>query len=318
MMWNKTLIGSDLLKLYAAVEFIRHLDGEKHVVSLTSGMFLPIRIRNYPPFLNLRDRDDSARLAARANDAQVAIDIIETSGTKSFGMQPGTGGQGASPGSIMASATISELSGGQFTSVRMADQALARIDEASRMGYILGYTPTNPTLDGKYRNISVKVNRRDVTVLYRHGYTASNTVAPVDLRGIVTSERLHEAGATAFESDDIKVDVKAVVVPKAGTPGQMRVDLKIDASRLSLTRRDANHTGLIDLVILCGDEKQNVVCTLKQQMTLNMDGAHHQLALRDGIPYSTTIPLTGQASLVKVLVYDYAVDLLGAKVLRLR
>jgi VWFA-related protein len=317
--WNNMVVGSDLLKIYAGIEYLRHVEGEKHVICMTTGMFMPIRIINMPPGIFFRSREDNARLAARANDAQVVIDIIGTAGTFISVTNGGrTFSGGTSAGEIMSSETASELSGGQYTSLRIAADALARIDDASRVGYILGYTPTNPDLDGKYRKVAVKVNRRDVTVLFRHGYTASNDVAPIDLREIVTSERLQNAAAAAFDSDDLKVDAAAVVVPAAGTPGRMQIDLKIDASRLSLERQGDRHTGLIDLVILCGDDRQNVVCSLKQQMTLDMDEAHYQIAMRDGIPYRTTLPLTGQASFVKVLVYDFGADLLASRTVKVR
>jgi len=311
--WNNMVVGSDLLKVYAGIEYLRHLDGEKRLVCLTTGMFIPIRIQNMPPGLFFSSRDDNARLAARANDARVAIDIIGTAGTLS-----NDGSAGTSAGEIMSSETASELSGGQYTSVRKAADQFARIDQASRIGYILGYTPTNPALDGKYRKVSVTVNRRDVTVIFRHGYTATDNVAPIDLREVITSERLRDAAATTFESDDIKLDAKAVLVPATGTSGHVQVDLKIDASRLSLEQVGARWTGVVDLVILCGDEKQNVVCSLKQQMMLDMDEAHYQLATRDRIPYSMRIPLSGRPSIVKVMVYDYSADLLGSRTVRLR
>ncbi len=317
--WNNMVASSDLLKIYAGIEYLRHVEGERHVICLTTGMYLPIRILNMPPGQFFTSREDNVRLATRANDAQVAIDIIGTAGTfieVSNGSRSFSGGTDA--GEIMSSETASELSGGQYTSVRMASAALARIDDASRIGYILGYTPTNPALDGKYRKVSVKVNRRGVTVLFRHGYTATNDVTPIDLREIVTSERLRDAAAAAFESNDIKIDANAVVVPNPGTPGRLKVDLKIDASKLSLEQKGGRRTGIIDLVILCGDDKQNVVCSLEQQMTLDMDEAHYQAAMRDRIPYNTTIALTGQASIVKVLVYDYDADLLGSKTVKLR
>jgi hypothetical protein len=313
--WNNMVVGSDLLKIYAGIEYLRHLDGEKRLVCLTTGMFIPIRIQNMPPGLFFSSRDDNARLAARANDAQVAIDIIGTAGTF---LRVGSASAGTSAGEIMSSETAAELSGGQYTSLRKAADQLARIDQASRIGYILGYTPTNPALDGKYRKVSVTVNRRDVTVVFRHGYTATDEVAPIDLREVVTSERLRDAAATTFESDDIKLDAKAVLVPAAGTSGHVQVDLKIDASKLSLEQNGTRWTGVVDLVILCGGEKQNVVCSLKQQMLLDMDEAHYQLAMRDRIPYSTRIPLTGQPSIVKVLVYDYDADLLGSRTVKLR
>ena len=50
----------------------------------------------------------------------------------------------------------------------------ARIGDQLRNQYLLGYTPTNPERDGKYRIINVRVSPQaeipDLRVYYRHGY----------------------------------------------------------------------------------------------------------------------------------------------------
>ena len=38
---------------------------------------------------------------------------------------------------------------------------------------MLGYTPQNPTLDGKYRRITLKVKPDGLTIRARRGYVAS-------------------------------------------------------------------------------------------------------------------------------------------------
>jgi hypothetical protein len=192
--------------------------------------------------------------------------------------------------------------------------ALARIDAATRTGYILGYAPANPVMDGKYRKVEVRVNRPGLEVVYRHGYTAEPDVAPLDLRAL----RLSETAATDFLPDEIKVRAEAAVEPAASGGQQVKVSVTIDASQLTLTEQDGRHEGLIDLWILCGDAKQQVVGTLKQQMTIGLDAAHYAKALAGGIPYTATIPVTGAPTHVKVLVYDYAADLLGAATVTLK
>ena len=50
--------------------------------------------------------------------------------------------------------------------------AFRRIDEDMRFHYLLTYAPVNDVMDGKFRTISVKVRRPDVTVFSRRGYRA--------------------------------------------------------------------------------------------------------------------------------------------------
>jgi tetratricopeptide (TPR) repeat protein len=51
-------------------------------------------------------------------------------------------------------------------------RALETIARDSRRYYVIGYSPTNPNFDGKYRPIEVRVKRPDVRVRARRGYLA--------------------------------------------------------------------------------------------------------------------------------------------------
>jgi hypothetical protein len=174
-------------------------------------------------------------------------------------------------------------------------------------------------LDGKYRNITVDVNRKNVSVIYRRGYTARSDPPPIDPRELLARERFLDAAAGDLPLDDIKVQANAAAVLRSGGARQVRVELKIDASRLSLTHADGRWQGSIDLMILCGDSNQDVVGKLEQRMTLNFDEARYaQQAMAGGIPYVVIVPVTGAATRVKVLVYDYGNDRLGTANVTLR
>ena len=118
--------------------------------------------------------------------------------------------------------------------------------------------------------------------------------------------------------EEITLDAKAEFASGAAGQRQVRVELRIDASKLTLRQVGARHEGVIDLMILCGDDERKVVCSLSQQMTLSMDEARYRQAMTSGIPYATTIPVSGTATLVKVLVYDYDADLMGVTNVRVR
>jgi VWFA-related protein len=305
--WNLSVMsGIDLLKVYAGIEYLRHVPGQKHLVLLTNGLTSAVNIIGLPVGLWLNDTEDERRLSIRANDAGIAVHIVNTHGTS-----------GVLQATIMASRNAAELTGGHFTSLRTANDQLARIDAATRTGYVIGYAPQNPALDGKYRNVAVTVNRSGATVVYPHGYTARAEAPPLDVRELTTRERLRDASRTDIAQDDIKVQASATSL--ADSKGrQVRVELKIDASKLTLTQNGPRYEGMIDLLILCGDSEQRVVGLLNQQMTMSLDAARYQQAMTSGIPYVATIPITAPAAVVKVLVYDYDADLLGAATVRLR
>jgi Ca-activated chloride channel homolog len=72
---------------------------------------------------------------------------------------------------------LADNSGGReypVTNLNDLPSISARIGDQLRNQYLLGYTPTNPERDGKYRIISVRVIPQaeipDLRVYYRHGY----------------------------------------------------------------------------------------------------------------------------------------------------
>lgn len=72
-------------------------------------------------------------------------------------------------------AAIADQTGGKVyraDTVAFLPQAFAAIADELRTQYLLGYYPTNPTHDGKYRKIQVKTSRKDIAVRARPGYRA--------------------------------------------------------------------------------------------------------------------------------------------------
>lgn len=306
-LWNARLAGTSLFHVYAGIEYLRPVTGQKHLIAMSPGFLAPWMIT---PGFFFRDASEEARLAARANDAEVALDIVDTMGTQPY--------RAGIPLTRLSSMNLAALAGGQFTSVRTATDALGRIDNASRHSYLIGYAPISPVLDGKYRKVEVEVNRRDVTVTHRRGYTASANVPPLDLRAIETSSRLRDAAATDAEHNDIKLSLQATTLSRNPKDGQVQVTLTIDGSRLSFTRNGDKRDGSIDVLILCGDKDQNVIGKIQHTLAMSLDDQKYQRAITEGMPYTATIPVTGLPAHVKAVVYDYESDLVGTVVIKLK
>ena len=297
----------DLSRLYSGINYLRQLDGEKHLLFISERGILVPRV------------EDDRSLAALASDARVVIDIIHTGGTQGFTV----GARGAlvppplgeTARSQMAR-TVAEQTGGHFTSTSMASAAVDRIDTATRFQYVLGYYTANPTLDGRYRRIIVRVTRPDLTVLYRHGYFARAEPPPLERRQVMSQTRIAAAGNYDGAIPDIKVTATATPTGPSGL--QIAVEALIDASRLSFQNIDGRYVGAIDVAVFCGDARQNVVGQTFQRIDFKLLAEMHAMYARHGIPYNISVPVRAPASYVKVVVYDYTVDLLGSAIVKLK
>jgi hypothetical protein len=308
----------DLGNLYTGIEYLRFLEGEKHLVLVTEkGLFLP-RV------------EDDERIAEAASGARVVIDTFETGGLY-VGQAPGATAGGPNPGqwsqfwAFASLRTIAELTGGRSSVTEWGRTAVDRIDDSTRAGYLLGYYPARMTWDGRYRKITVKVARREVTLLYRHGYEATDQLMPFDRRAFLTFNRIMSAALYPEELRDIRlkagarlVEARADAAATEGAEGRLlQVDVTIDAGRVSFAVEDGTHRALLDLAILVLDSDGRVKDERLQTIDLNLQDEAYARCRRDGIPYSVRLPAARGACDVKVVVYDYAADVLGSTTVRI-
>jgi len=310
---------SSIPLLLAGIEYLSHLKGEKHLIVLSQeGLFHA-------------GRRASDRLAAIAADARVTISVIQTAGVP-LKWVPGNlasrGPRNSPRPPEVVSRSFSQLwaladakavvdhTGGIASFYQYADQTFDRLNRATRFHYVLGYHPANGAWDGNYRTIAVKVNRADVTVLYRHGYYAHQQLVPSDRRAVVIYDRMEAAGASRSEIRDIPVTV--FVSNHKRDDGEMPVELTIDPSRVTFVQSGDGYTASLDVAVFVGDAGQKLIGEVWERIDLNLDATAHARVLRDGIVHTSIIRVAGHPRNVKAVVYDYEADRLGTAVHRLQ
>jgi VWFA-related protein len=287
----------DLGQIYAGINYLRHLDGEKRLIFLSErGIVLP------------RGSDDRS-VAATASDARVAVDIIHTGGLP----------DGVGPDwTAVTARVVAEQTGGSFTGTSMAAAAIDALDASSRFQYVLGYYTPSPLLDGRFRRIVVRVNRPDVTVRYRRGYFARADPPPLERRQTVTQTRMAAAAAFTGTVPDLKVRGTATMSPRNQTPVEVTVEVTIDATRLALQLTDGVYVGSVDIAVYCGDARERLVGQAWQRINFKLSEGSRGELIKTGVPYTVRVPVRVAASTAKVVVYDYGADLLGSAILRVR
>ena len=297
----KTL--QDLGNCYAGIEYLRHIEGEKHLLFVTEkGMALP------------RMNDDES-LAKVANDARVAIDVIQTGGiyvAQTGGVQVNSWNQTFA---FQALRNISTWTGGVTSIMDPAQMGIDRIDNASRAGYVLGYTPSNATFDGTYRKISVKVRAPGgANVLFRHGYYARLELLPFDRRTFITQDRVLAALTFSRTLNDIKVKMDCSLKSSASGSGRdLVVELRIDPARLAWrTTADNSRLGLIDIAIFYFDKNGQMLGNSVQRPELKIPQENWETVKKDGIRYTVRFPADAATRALRVVVYDFKADLIGS------
>jgi hypothetical protein len=279
--------------------------------------------------LNLPRLESDLSVAAAANHARVAIDIIQTGGHRPTMVPAFPGSQSYIPSitrgeplyqrfAIRTIHTISELTGGQSSVYAQASQAFDRIERASSTWYLLGYYPTNRLLDGQYRKVSVKVNRPGTTVLYRHGYFAEPARAPIDRRRAMTYSRIASAASYSQDIKDVRFSMKTSVVRGANRVPDFVVDLTIDASTVGFLADGGRQMASLDIAVFCQDDSGEATGDRWETLNLKLLPETHATALKDGIAYSSRVTVARTVKFVKVVVYDFGADRVGTMLRQVR
>ncbi len=277
----------DMGNLYAAIAYMQKLEGEKHLVFVTSSSF------------SLGRGDDYKDISSEAANARIVLDILQT-------------GQSTNVLDNTLLKGLAEDTGGTATIAEAAEAGLDRLDAATRVSYLLGYYPRNPTWDGSERTVTVKVNRPGVDVSYRRSYRADKTLPSFDRRAYTTRFRVAAAMQLRDEIKDIRVRLN-VAGAKVGGERGVAIDARIDSSRLFFERQGGLQVGRIDIAVVFMNERNETIggTYKKQTAHLEYDAASYAEAMKDGVPYQVQMRVPSGTRYIRLIVYDYMADLLG-------
>jgi hypothetical protein len=167
--------------------------------------------------------------------------------------------------------------------------------------------------------VVVRVNRPDLTLSYRHGYYARESVQPFDRKAFLSYSRISAAASYAQEVKDIGVKAAVKAVPAASGGGQeAQVDLVIQVSKLPFAGEGGRHKAALQITTFYGDARGRSLGDLWQTLDLNLREDTWRKALKGGIPFSTRVPLQAAGQTFKIVVYSYDADKVGSVTARLK
>jgi VWFA-related protein len=309
----------DMRNLFSCIEYMRYMDGDKHLLFFTAGgLFFP------------RGRAEQDQgLAAVANDARVALDTFQTGGvyvpppfqSARLGRTPAPvlpQAQWSRTFALQSMRSISQLTGGRASVYEDIGKALSRVNELTRVQYLLGYYPADDRWNGEYRSINVRVNRPGLRVSFRHGYYARDTLRPYDRTEFFAYSRISAAAYHEGNLDDLPFRAGTEVITAEDGKPQIRVNLEIDPAGIRFSKEGDRHVAGLRVVVFwangrgdfLGEEWKNLDFRLLEETYRYYIGVH--------IPFSLTVPRVVPDQVLKVVVYDKGGDRVGSKLVKVR
>lgn len=316
----------DLQNMFTAVEYLRYVEGEKHLLLVTpNGLFLP-------------RAEDENNIASMANDARVSIDTIQTSGVHMadlFGPPPPlvanmqTGGLIAPPSkppvepaaytfSVEGLRNLAQLTGGQAFIYQDLSKAFSAINQATRSEYLLGYYPTDTNWNGRYRHITVTVKRPGVHVYFRHGYYGNQSLVPYNREAFLSYSRIAAAGAYVSEIKDLPFKANAAGAVDSHLNSSVSVSLWIDPKAVTFQPVNGRYQGKVYITLFYGDSRGKYLGDYWDTLEMELKPATYARVMKEGIPYTVHIPMEAPKESLKVVLYDYGSDRVGSLMTKVR
>ena len=181
-------------------------------------------------------------------------------------------------------ATLSSDTGGKaFFDTNDFAPAFTRIQNDTSAYYVLGYRSTDTRRDGSYRRLTVKVDRPDVRLEYRHGY-----YAPADFKHSNREQRedqLEDELASALPATDIAVYLQAWYFRTAPGHYYIPVSIVVPGSQIPFVKGGDKDKATLDIIGEVKDSAGHVIGQASQTVKLNINQSEQ--VRQKNVQYST-------------------------------
>jgi VWFA-related protein len=240
--------------------------------------------------------------AVRANLAIYSVDTrglqaVTSTGDASTGSLRGTGtfSGGALLNNMSANfatqevmTTLSTDTGGKaFLDSNDFAPAFAQVQRDTSAYYAIGFQSSNPARDGRYRKLTIKINRPGVKLEYRPGY-----YAPADFQHAGREDRerdLEEQLASDLPATDMAVYLDALYFRLNENRFYVPVSLIVPGSQIPFVKGGDKDKATLDVIGEVLDEAKRPIGHARETVKLNLDPALQ--ARQKNIQYTTSFDL---------------------------
>ncbi len=206
-------------------------------------------------------------------------------------------------------ATLSSDTGGKafFDSNDFAP-AFAQVQKDTSAYYAIGFHSSNPARDGKYRKLTVKIDRPGIKLDYRPGY-----YAPADFKHSGKQDReqeLQDELASDLPATDIAVYMDAMYFLLDANRFYMPVSLVVPGSQIPFVTGGDKDKATLDIIGAVLDEGKRPVGRVRDTVKLNLDPSLQ--ARQKNIQYTTSFNLPPGKYEIKFVVRENQTGQMGS------
>jgi len=206
-------------------------------------------------------------------------------------------------------ATLSSDTGGKafFDSNDFAP-AFAQVQRDTSAYYAVGFHSSNPARDGKYRKLTIKVNRPGVKLEFRPGY-----YAPADFQHAGREDReqeLTEQMNSDLPATDMAMYMDAMYFRQDEHRFFVPVSLIVPGSQIPFVKGGDKDKATLDIIGTVIDEVKRPIGRVRETVKLNLDQGLN--ARQKNIQYTTSFSLPAGKYHLKFVVRENQTGLMGS------
>jgi VWFA-related protein len=295
---------------------LSHVEEKKSLIYFSSGM-------DRTGIENQSELRAATNAAVRANMAIYTIDLRGLQAMVPGGEAQNASLRGTSPYSGKSTSsqydsnfttqetlvTLAGDTGGRaFLDSNDFSQVFRGVQQDTSLYYLLGYHSSNPARDGRYRRITVRVNRPGLKLDFRRGY-----YAPADFQHSTHEDRerqLEEELASELPSTDLPVYLAAAYFRMSANKFYVPISIIVPGSQIPFTRNKAEDKATLDVLGTVSDPQKRPVGEIRDTVKLSLNPA--QLVERKNVQYDSRFVLPPGNYHVKFVVRENQSGRLGS------
>ena len=295
----------------------RHLEDVVRRLSSMPGQRVLVLIS--PGFIQTTLQSEAFSLVDRATRTGIVINTIDARGL----YVPNLGGDIASPvrdslrtAGYKASyrvatqsaqdevlAQLADGTGGTFYHNRNdVDEAMREAGAAPAISYLLGFSPQNLKLDGRFHTLKVTLtNKEKYSIQARHGYFAPRSLADPEE---TTKEEIQEALFSQEEIRDLPIDFQTQFFRKDQVEARLAVLAHLDVKGIRFRKAEGRNNDKLTIVTGIFDENGNFVTGGQKVLEMKLRDSTYDRLSHSGLTVKSSFDVKPGRYLVRLIVRD--------------
>ena len=191
------------------------------------------------------------------------------------------------------------------------DEGFRRTADPPEFVYMLGFSPQNLKLDGKFHQLKVSLNVKDgSTLLARRGYYAPKHEAN---EAELAQDEIREAVFSREEMQEIPLELQTQFFKSDDGTARIGLVTKIDLKALHFKKEAGLNKNSLTIVAAVFDHNGNIVKGVERKLDINLKDATFEERINSGVTVRLALSVTPGNYVVRVILRDQEGKMMTAR-----